>query len=135
MHQERHADAAAATVYFKFGEIGRGGIGERLAAHRAPDGVGSRRRLRLPAERAFGTGSHESTRLALRLLLDAGPAGRTVLDVGTGAGTLALAARAAGARRAIGFAACWRIAGMSTPSSQVRCGRSAPTSRYGSNRV
>lgn len=70
---------------------------------RMPEGVGSRLRLRLPAERAFGTGSHESTRLALRLLLEAEPAGRDVLDVGTGAGTLALAARAAGARRAAGF--------------------------------
>lgn len=69
----------------------------------ASAGVGSRRRLVLPAERAFGTGSHESTRLALRLLLRALPKGRTVLDVGCGAGTLALAARAAGARWAIGF--------------------------------
>lgn len=64
---------------------------------------GSRLRLFLPAERAFGTGSHESTRLALRLLLDSVPDGGTVLDVGCGAGTLALAARAAGARRAFGF--------------------------------
>jgi ribosomal protein L11 methyltransferase len=64
---------------------------------------GSRLRIFLPAERAFGTGSHESTRLALRLLLDSVPAGGTVLDVGCGAGTLALAARAAGARRAFGF--------------------------------
>lgn len=64
---------------------------------------GSRRRLLLPAERAFGTGSHESTRLALRLLLSSVPAGGTVLDVGCGAGTLALAARTAGAGRALGF--------------------------------
>lgn len=64
---------------------------------------GGRRRLFLPAERAFGTGSHESTRLALRLLLDAVPAGGTVLDVGCGAGTLALAARLAGAGKAYGF--------------------------------
>lgn len=62
-----------------------------------------RRRLFLPAERAFGTGSHESTRLALRLLLCARPAGKTLLDVGCGAGTLALAARTVGARRAFGF--------------------------------
>lgn len=64
---------------------------------------GDRRRLFLPAEQAFGTGSHESTRLALRLLLDALPRGGTVLDVGCGAGTLALAARARGARAAFGF--------------------------------
>ena len=64
---------------------------------------GRRRRLLLPAERAFGTGSHESTRLALRLLLSSVPAGGSVLDVGCGAGTLALAARTAGAGRAFGF--------------------------------
>ena len=64
---------------------------------------GGRRRLLFPAERAFGTGSHESTRLALRLLLSSVPAGGSVLDVGCGAGTLALAARTAGAGRALGF--------------------------------
>ena len=64
---------------------------------------GGRQRLLLPAERAFGTGSHESTRLALRLLLSSVPAGGTVLDVGCGAGTLALAAKIAGAGRSFGF--------------------------------
>ncbi len=75
-----------------------------LDPHEPPSAEpGSRRRVFLPAERAFGTGSHESTRLALRLLLGTVPAGGTVLDVGCGAGTLALAARIAGARRAFGF--------------------------------
>ena len=75
-----------------------------LDPHEPPSAeAGSRRRVFLPAERAFGTGSHESTRLALRLLLGTVPAGGTVLDVGCGAGTLALAARIAGAGRAFGF--------------------------------
>ena len=75
-----------------------------LDPHEPPSAdPGGRRRLYLPAERAFGTGSHESTRLALRLLVDALPPRATVLDVGCGAGTLALAARAAGARKALGF--------------------------------
>ncbi len=65
--------------------------------------AGSRRRLHLPAERAFGTGSHESTRLALRLLRPEVAAGRRVLDVGCGAGTLALAARVRGASWAAGL--------------------------------
>lgn len=64
---------------------------------------GARRRLHVPATRAFGTGSHESTRLAMRLLLDEGPAGKSVLDVGCGVGTLALVAAAEGARRVVAF--------------------------------
>jgi len=59
--------------------------------------------LRLPARAAFGTGSHESTALALELLEDAGVAGRRVLDVGTGTGVLAFAALLGGARSVVGF--------------------------------
>jgi ribosomal protein L11 methyltransferase len=60
----------------------------------APPGV---TRLFLPAVRAFGTGSHESTRLAVRLLLAEDLRGARVLDVGCGTGTLAFVAALEGA--------------------------------------
>jgi ribosomal protein L11 methyltransferase len=63
-----------------------------------PDG---RRILRLPARTAFGTGSHESTRLAVEMLELAPPAGCSVLDLGTGSGVLAYVALELGARRVV----------------------------------
>jgi len=60
-------------------------------------------RLFLPAARAFGTGSHESTRLAIRLLLDEELRGHRVLDVGCGTGTLAFVAALEGAAAAVAF--------------------------------
>lgn len=46
---------------------------------------------------SFGTGYHESTRLALRLLPDAVEPGDRILDVGTGTGVLSVAACRLGA--------------------------------------
>ena len=66
----------------------------------SPDG---RVAIRVPASRAFGTGSHESTRLALAALEEESLGSEIVLDVGTGSGVLALAAVALGARIAVGF--------------------------------
>jgi ribosomal protein L11 methyltransferase len=79
-----------------------------LADPRDPDDPGEpasaegRRTLRLPARTAFGTGSHESTRLAVELLEQDPPVGARVLDVGTGTGVLSYVALILGARRVVG---------------------------------
>ena len=54
---------------------------------------------------AFGTGHHETTRLCLELVSEAETvsAGGIMLDVGTGAGILAMAAVLCGARHAVGI--------------------------------
>jgi len=59
--------------------------------------------LRLPARAAFGTGSHESTSLAVELIETLDLAGRSVLDAGTGTGILAFTALLRGARSAVGY--------------------------------
>jgi ribosomal protein L11 methyltransferase len=62
-----------------------------------------RHHLLVEPRQAFGTGSHESTRLIVELLESEPLAGRRVLDVGTGSGILALAADALGAASVVAF--------------------------------
>lgn len=71
----------------------------------AADAPGEGRRLIVDPGQAFGTGTHESTRLSLAALeaLCAARLPRRVLDVGTGSGILAIAARLLGAGTAVGI--------------------------------
>jgi ribosomal protein L11 methyltransferase len=62
-----------------------------------------RRRLAIEPRTAFGSGTHESTRLVLAALEDLSVRGRPVLDIGTGSGILAIAADRLGARPVVAF--------------------------------
>ncbi len=54
--------------------------------------------LEIDPQTAFGTGTHETTSLCLKLLEKQGVSGKSVLDLGTGSGILAIAAGLLGAR-------------------------------------
>ena len=54
--------------------------------------------IRMDPGMAFGTGTHETTRLVIRLLEKYTKAGQLMLDVGTGTGILAICASRLGAR-------------------------------------
>lgn len=81
-------------------------IGSRFIV--APDASclppdGDRIAIVIPQERAFGTGTHESTALCMELLESLSIAGRSGLDIGTGSGILAIAMEKLGARPVAAF--------------------------------
>lgn len=57
----------------------------------------------IPQERAFGTGSHETTALCLEMLEHLHLPGRVCVDIGTGSGLLAIGMAMLGARRVVAF--------------------------------
>ena len=58
--------------------------------------------IEIDAKMAFGTGTHETTRMICATLLDLEPKGR-ILDCGTGTGILSICALKLGAKEAIGY--------------------------------
>jgi ribosomal protein L11 methyltransferase len=83
-------------------------IGKRLVVVRSPtkrEGGSFPHSLIVPAGAAFGTGEHATTAMSLRLLEEVtrGTEPKFVVDLGTGSGILALAAKCFGARRVVGI--------------------------------
>jgi ribosomal protein L11 methyltransferase len=85
-------------------EIGSHFLVDSREPQEVEDSVSTDRHLlRLPARSAFGTGSHDSTQLAIELMEGLSLEGLRVLDVGTGTGILAFAALLLGAGEVIGL--------------------------------
>ena len=68
-----------------------------------PQDVQQRISIEIDAHLAFGTGTHETTRMMVQALRQQHVDGRRVLDCGTGTGILAIAALKLGASEAVGY--------------------------------
>jgi ribosomal protein L11 methyltransferase len=87
--------------------VGRFVVEPRRAAPRShdtsDDGSGDGLTIVVPPSMGFGTGHHATTRLCLDMLQRIAVSGRSVVDVGTGSGVLAIAADLLGAARVLGI--------------------------------
>ncbi len=90
--------------YFKPTEVGKKLLIQPVWEEELPEAETDafRKTLYLEPGLAFGTGTHETTRLCLEALEDLIRGGETVLDLGCGSGILSIAALLLGASRAEG---------------------------------
>jgi ribosomal protein L11 methyltransferase len=92
------------TLGRKFGgrveKLRRDWLKRSLRRKTQPIHIGNKK-LSIPAGAAFGTGEHATTSMCLARLKQIVRAGDVVIDLGTGSGILALAARLLGAKRVI----------------------------------
>lgn len=85
---------------------GGGTSASRVRAERADSRRRGRSHIVIPAGTAFGTGEHATTAMTLRMLEKLSrkwKPGWSIIDLGTGSGILALAAKYFGAKRVIGI--------------------------------
>ena len=104
-------------------------IGRRFVVVPAPDLIPpatDRIAIVIPQERAFGTGSHESTALCLAMLEKGGVEGKRGLDIGTGSAILAIGMALLGARKVFAFdndLETWEVAPKNLARNGVEEGR------------
>lgn len=111
-----------ATEWMKYYEVLE--IGETIAIVPSwKDYNGERKNIvRLDPGMAFGTGDHGSTSMCLRLIEKENPKGKSFLDIGTGSGILAIAAKKLGAEKVVGTdidPVCIEVAGNNAKDNQT----------------
>ena len=81
-------------------------VGETLVIHdgrHLPSDISPQTSIEIDAHLAFGTGTHETTRMMVGQLMSLDLTDKRVLDCGTGTGILGIAALKLGAREAVGY--------------------------------
>ena len=81
-------------------------VGETLVIHdgrHLPSDISPQTSIEIDAHLAFGTGTHETTRMMVGQLMSLDLADKRVLDCGTGTGILGIAALKLGAHEAVGY--------------------------------
>ncbi len=80
-------------------------VGERCIIHDTHHQIDSQYpiNIEIDAKQAFGTGTHDTTRMIVELLLNSELKGKRILDCGCGTGILSIIASKCGAKEIIGY--------------------------------